>query len=211
MGGMGDVETLVGMATGAVERLDQMEGIVGSPALSDGQSSLSEPPQSSQPEQESTAEAVVGTTEYEKAPTPEMMEIDADPPAEIAPPRTPVREETATAHATPASDVRSFTEPGDNVRESTVGLSHLEDLMIDPNTISTPKGSRKKSKKCSAAFEVSEEFDNQVKRLKNDPKSVCACPVGLVEQHWPYLPRMYEDEEYLVKDLKEMLRPLLTG
>jgi hypothetical protein len=89
-----------------------------------------------------------------------MIEIDADPPTEIAPPQTPTREETVTIYITPALDIHSFTEPRDNVRELIVRLSYLKDLIINPNTISTLKGSYKKSKKCSIAFKVSEEFDN---------------------------------------------------
>jgi hypothetical protein len=67
---------LVELAAGAVEHMDEMEGITATPALSDGQSSLSELPTTPASIQESAGEVAAEPAEYEKAPTPEMMEID---------------------------------------------------------------------------------------------------------------------------------------
>jgi hypothetical protein len=67
---------LVELAVGAVEHMDEMEEITATQALSEGQSSLSELPTTPASIQEPAPEVAAEPQEYEKAPTPEMMEID---------------------------------------------------------------------------------------------------------------------------------------
>jgi hypothetical protein len=109
--------------------------------------------------------------------------------------------------------VDSFDEPEDVTRELTAELSELEELSLDPHTASTPQSTRKAPKKSRkrGVLEVSEAFDNQWKKLKKNPKSVCSCPVFLLEQHWSFLPTVEIDGEYLMSELKAMLQPLLDA
>jgi hypothetical protein len=78
-------------------------------------------------------------------------------------------------------------EAPEEVRESTESSeltepegSDVEEMDVEEGQPSTPTPSKKKRKAAK-----DDPHTGQWKRLKADPKSVCNCPVFLLEQHWP--------------------------
>lgn len=145
--------------------------------------------------------------------------MELDPEEESQQPQTPIQTAQAaldvltlqghgSARSSPAAEQpEEVLESTESSELSVLEESDGEEMDVEEVQPETPKPSKKKKKRKSTTQD--ESHAGQWKRLKADPKSVCSCPVFLVEQHWPQFGRITPEKEFTMFNIKEMLAPLL--
>jgi len=159
---------------------------------------------------EMTLEAPGAVTETEEPEHgTEPMDLDEEPEQPSAPVQAAQAALSTLAIEGHGTAVMASTEPPEDIPETAESseLEELEEMELEeqPEALSTPKKTKKKRK----TTEQGDDYGEQWKRLKVDPKSVCSCPVFLLEQHWPHFPRITPQREFTMSEVKAMLEPLL--
>jgi hypothetical protein len=129
---------------------------------------------------------------------------------------TPAEKETAEAGPS--------TSTPRGIRKTTRAMAAMDISEGDEEEVETPsKAPPKKKRKTPAkkpkdgAKESSppeEEAPSHEflwRKLKADEKSVCSCPIYLLEQHWPQYKEKIRMKSYTFEELKEMIVPLRSA